>query len=182
MNRFFYLFSLVAFTPLFLHATESSNVEILMSVQVLNVELIGGSLEIPIFVKDNTVLGRSILKNTGNGPEDFALKISKTTEEDWQLVQSDPQKGEYRLHALWHQWDIFPSQSEFQDNDLLNTQDQTSSNTLFFNDSETHETNGVKGMQVQSNEERSLFIWVEGPSSGKGSASAHITVTALPSM
>ena len=69
--------------------------------------------------------------------------------------------------------------NEFQANDILTISDQTSSDTLFFNDTESHAIDAVKGSNVAPNEERNLYIRFDAPQGGSGSATSQISVNAV---
>lgn len=153
--------------------------DVVMTVQNLTVQRVSDQ-SAPIMAPPGTsrITERVVFKNDGNGAVSYAIKVTSTTG-NWTLVAGVPGANEYRLSAIWHQWDSKPAVTEFNANDILSANDQTSSDTAFFNDNETHETNSVKGANVPANEERNLYLKFDSPASGSGSAKAHIGITAI---
>ena len=164
-------------SPVF--AGPDSGVDVVMVVQAVNFEFLGGTnFNVDVAVAQNEVRPRIIIKNTGSASQDYALRVSNSTGASWTLVTGTPGADQYRLSAVWHQWDVTPATSEFQSNDVLTLSDQKSSASEFFNDSETHGNNSDNvGYNVPVNGERNLFVWVQGPSSGSGSLTATIGMT-----
>lgn len=128
------------------------------------------------------VSDRGIFKNTGATNETFQVNCN-AGQNPWYLVTgTDPITPEqYRLSAVWHQWNVAPSTSEFDANDILSASPTSSSATTFFADTETHSTTDVRGDNIPVNGERSLFLRVELPLSPtpKATESNVITVTAV---
>ncbi|KKR68756.1 MAG: hypothetical protein A3I11_07585 [Elusimicrobia bacterium RIFCSPLOWO2_02_FULL_39_32] len=163
----------------FAFGADNVSVQVVMTLQNVSVaRLSDGALNIKVSPGTSKVTDRSIYKNDGNVAVHFAIKIAGTNG-NWTPVITVPGANQYRLSALWHQWDATPAVAEFQDNDFLTTDYQTSTDTKYFNDSETHLTDGVKGNNVQPDEERNLFIRLDAPASGTGSATAEVNVSAV---
>jgi hypothetical protein len=129
--------------------------------------------------------------NNGSVNEDFSIKVGSTTPSTWSLVSTTPGTDQYRLSALWHEYNTLATNgtTEFQANDILTSSNQLSSDTVFFNDSETHATTNVKGYNVpvfgnNSANERSLFFMFEAPSStttaNTATATVNVTAAATP--
>ena len=165
-------------------AAASLAVDVVMSIVTLQIQIdpCCQNLNVSVNLTDNFVRDRVIVKNTGNVNQDYALKVTSTTGSGWTLVTGSPGTNEYRLSALWHEWSPIPATTEFQSNDVLTSSDQTSSDSVFFNEvSETHSVFGTKGYLVPPDNERNLFIWIQGPSGGSGSLTAHLGLTVLAS-
>ena len=163
----------------FAFCDQAAVVDVVMTIQALTVQRVSdGSASIMAAPGTSKVMDRIVFKNDGNGAVNYAVKVASTTG-SWTLVSSVPGASEYRLSAIWHQWDSKPSTSEFQANDILTASDQTSSDTILFNDNESHATTGVKGYNVPTNEERNLYLKFDSPASGTGSSTAHVNVTAI---
>ncbi|MBI2119701.1 MAG: hypothetical protein HYT97_08755 [Elusimicrobia bacterium] len=163
----------------FAFGADNVSVEVIMTLQNVSVaRLSDAALNIRVAPGASKVTDRAIYKNDGSDAEHFTIKIAGTTG-NWTPVITLPGANQYRLSAIWHQWDVTPAVTEFQDNDILTTSYDTSTNTKFFNDTETHLTDGVKGNNVQPNEERNLFIKLDAPASGTGSARAEVNVSAV---
>ncbi len=191
-----FLSSLIIFTVFFAGGNalraEDQSLDMVMSVQVLDTQLNPASTDyrnIQLSVGENAII-RSTIKSIGTLNQDYALRIASTTG-TWTPVVFVPSTDEYRLTAVWHEWntmfttDTVHSSAEMQSNDILTAGSALSSNTVFFNDSEIHATSDVKGFNVPPQEDRNLFIWVQGPTdstSGGANSTAHIaiTVTATP--
>ncbi|MBI2118259.1 MAG: hypothetical protein HYT97_01370 [Elusimicrobia bacterium] len=158
---------------------QSALVDIVMTIQNLSIQRLSeNSIAVMAAPGVAQVTDRTIFKNDGNGAVNYAIKVANTVG-TWSLVSTVPQANQYRLYALWHQWDQKPAVNEFQANDILTVSDQTSSDTLFFNDTESHAIDSVKGSNVAPNEERNLYIRFDAPQGGSGSATSQISVNAV---
>lgn len=158
---------------------QSALVDIVMTIQSLTIQRLSeNSLAVMAAPGVSQVTDRTIFKNDGNGSVNYAIKVARTVG-TWTLVSGVPQANQYRVYALWHQWDQKPAVNEFQANDILTASDQTSSDALFFNDAESHAIDSVKGSNVAPNEERNLYIRFDAPQGGSGSATSQISVTAV---
>lgn len=163
----------------FAFGADNVSVDVVMTLQNVSVaRLSDAALNIRVAPAASKVTDRAIYKNDGSDAEHFTIKIARTTG-NWRPVSTVPGANEYRLFGIWHQWDAAPAVTEFQDNDILTTTYETSTNTKFFNDTETHSTDGVKGNNVEPNGERNLFIRLDAPASGNGSATAEVNVSAV---
>lgn len=155
-------------------AALSQSVNIVLTMANLSVARIGGTGDIAISGGPNgdVVSERIIIQNDGASVERFLVRLANAGT-NWALITgthaANPTMGvnQYRLSALWHQWDVTPATSEFADNDILTPGDGFSGLTTFFNDAETHGINADnQAGSVNVLAERSLFIRGELPAVG----------------
>lgn len=129
----------------------------------------------------STSTGRGIFKNTGATNETFQVNCN-VGQNPWFLVTGNGAitPEQYRLRAIWNEWNVQPSTSSYQDNDILSATPTNSSATVFYDDSLSNSATWG-GYQVPVDAERSLFIMAELPPSPtpKPTESNVITITAV---
>jgi hypothetical protein len=167
-----------------LRSSGSNSVDIVLSIEQLDVSLVEGTLDISVDVQNNIVKPRAVVRNTGNVNEDYRVRISSQSQPpNWNLIITTAALGhnEYRLRALWHKNDEAPVSSEYLANDILSTTAVTSTGSRFFNESDTHTVSGFHGYDVSPGQYSNLYIWVEGPPAGSNSGplTATVSVTAI---
>ncbi|MBI3012847.1 MAG: hypothetical protein HYY63_04405 [Elusimicrobia bacterium] len=178
-------------------AEEGSNLDVVMTVQVLTVYRFG-ALNVNAATGTSAVSDRILVQNTGNVNETFVIKITTVTG-DWKYVETQPGLDEFRLSVIWHKWDIKPSTKEFQTNDILKLTEVVASTTTFFNEvdvsqhypvGENVNLNTVNGVNVppksvdNARSIRYLFFRYDAPQSytpGKTNVNMSYVVTAIAS-
>jgi len=161
--------------------SQTINIVLNMSnLSVLAVFPVDGGTFTTIAGSSNAVVttDRMIFQNDGVSVERFLVRLGGNPG-PWNLIVGDatavPTMGvnEYRMAALWHQFDVIPTAGEYQDTgaadslDILTPGDQFSSLTKFFNDAETHGINGDnQAGSVPAGQQRSLYLRAELPATG----------------
>lgn len=169
------------------HATPTTNIDVVMTIQSLDITIFGSTfVVVGAALGDSRVSPRITVRNNGSTNEDYLIRVTSASG-GWTLVTSTPGANEYRLSALFHQFDALPSTGtyEFQANDVLSGSYQTASNSVFFNEGETHTTANIKGFNVpvfngDFSNERNVFFRFDAPSSNTTdtAATSHISLSA----
>jgi len=181
-----------------LKAAQTEVVDVILTIQDFSVLRVSTPVFSLVAVAGRSKISEKISwRNTGNGSEDFAVKVGTDTG-SWQLVSTQPGPDQFRISGIWHHWAVSPSTGEFQTDDILTQLDQTSSATKFLNDNEPHEvvphpdfpTDRTKditilkaaqmAVNVPPGGERNLYLKIDFPSATSTSGKIKLLVTAIP--
>lgn len=166
-------------------AVDNTTLSVILSLQSVSVTSNVDTVNIAAALTKSRVSDRAVFTNNGSVAEDFSIRLTSTTG-SWTATSGTPGTDQYRLFALWHHFSTLTSTmtNEFQTDDILTASPQQSSDVTFFNDSETHETNNVKGYNVATGDQRNVFFRFDAPSStataNSSAASVNVSATAIP--
>lgn len=173
------------------YAVDNVTVDVIMMIQSVGIEAIKVHEPVATFPGTSRVVkGRSVFKNTGNGPEDFHIKIASTSG-GWAL-QASPgtvPTGAYRLRAIWAVHNATITVPSFDDDDIISTTAQQSSDLVFFSNSAapsdvgTPVDNGgynIAQFGIGDNERHLFFRFDAGDTGTTGTSTAWVNVSATP--
>lgn len=167
------------------YCDESAMVDVVMTIQSVSIVNSGaGAIAISAPAGQSKKTDRAIFKNDSNGAENFAVKIGSTTGA-WTPKTDTGAVGvnQYRLKGIWAIWTATITVNDFDDNDIITSNNKDSSSTVFFSDTGTQADVGNPaydgGYNVPVDSERSIFFRFDAGAVGTtGTSRATISVTA----
>lgn len=176
-----------------LYSAESAKVDVVMTITAVSVAILSSSFVVvtsSLTGSRSTVEANRIeIQNDGDLSEDYFLSIADGEENDnWNVkvdtMQATPGANEYRLYAIWHEFNKMVSTNtaqDYQGNDLLTGVNQGSTGLVFFDDDDDHAgPDAVGGFGVPKAAARNLFFRFDAPTSQNTelTSTAQVTVTA----
>ena len=189
---------ILPFAAIRVRAVDNATVDVVMSIQSVDVTGIAVYDPVSTPVATSKVIkaggnpGRAVFSNTGNGTEDFSIRIASTSG-SWTPLETSANpvpQNQYRLRAIWAAFYASTNNlatTDFDDDDILTTSNQLSTLFIFFHNGSapfklgTPANNGgfnVPVAGVGDNQRHLFFRFDSGAAGTTGSSTAHVNVTA----
>ncbi len=139
-----------------------------VTLKVFDDSRLGFSLESAADINMGTVIaggssysGRIIVKNTGQTPIWYALKV-RVTGSSLKPVEKNPGVDQFRLFGLFHKWDSPPLKSDYLEDDIILKEYGYASTNIY---AKLRFADVFKGIEVPRFEDRNLFLRFDAPPS-----------------